>query len=57
MTGPSAYTKAINECKQVEPQYNYREVGSDYEGNLKFHYHFSKFFLYGIFKKNGGEDI
>jgi mannosyltransferase OCH1-like enzyme len=51
MTGPSAYTKAIQDCLQSSPSAYYRQLGVDYEGHFKFHYRFSKFFLYGAFRK------
>lgn len=52
MTGPGAYTQAIKECLKESSTIQYRELGCDYEGNFKFHYRFSKFFLYGAFRKN-----
>lgn len=51
MTGPSAYTKAIRESMTKLSKINYRELGADYEGKFKFHYRFSKFFIYGLFRK------
>jgi hypothetical protein len=55
MTGPAAYSKAIRECINVSQNCNYREIGVDYEGKFKFHYRFSKFFLYGFFSKKSLE--
>jgi mannosyltransferase OCH1-like enzyme len=52
MTGPSAYSLAISECLKASPQIQYRELGFDYENNFKFHYSTSKFFLYGLSRKN-----
>ena len=52
MTGPSAYTKAINQCLNSSMHIHYRKLGVDYEGKFKFHYRFSKLFLYGLFRKN-----
>ncbi len=52
MTGPSAYSMAIKACLQDAPNTNYRQFGIDYDGKFTFHYRFSKFFLYGLFKKN-----
>ena len=52
MTGPAAFTTAINECLNGSNSIQYRELGPDYDGNFKFHYRFSKFFLYGIHRKN-----
>ncbi len=36
MTGPSVYTKAINECLEFNPATPYRILGIDYNGYLKF---------------------
>ena len=52
MTGPGAYTQAIKECLKESSTIQYRELGFDYEGKFKFHYRFSKFFLYGSQRKN-----
>lgn len=52
MTGPAAYSLAIKECKKNSLQNNFREIGIDYEGKFKFHYRLSKFFLYGMFRKD-----
>ncbi len=52
MTGPTAYTSSIRACMEVAPNVNYRQVGIDYDGKFKFHYRFSKLFLYGFFRKN-----
>jgi len=52
MTGPSAYTEAIRECLKSSPNIPYKEMGIDYEGKFKFHYRFSKLFLYGLYRKN-----
>lgn len=52
MTGPSAFTLSIKECLKESSDINYRQVDVDYGGKFKFHYRFSKFFLYGIFRKN-----
>lgn len=46
MTGPSAYTLAINESLKNNPNINYRLLGTDYEGHLKVKYKLGKFFLY-----------
>lgn len=52
MTGPTAYTYAIKECLK-EPSFNqFRQFGIDYDGNFKPHYRMSKFFLYGLSRKN-----
>jgi len=42
MTGPTAYTKAINECITSLPDVSYRILGTDYEGHFKFKYPLSK---------------
>ena len=52
MTGPSAFTLAIQKCLKHHPETNYREVGIDFEGNAMFSYPLSKFFLYGFSRKN-----
>lgn len=52
MTGPAVFSKAIRACLASDPSISYRQMGTDYEGKFKFHYRFSKFFLYGIFRKN-----
>jgi inositol phosphorylceramide mannosyltransferase catalytic subunit len=52
MTGPAAYSTAIKECMHHSPNINFRQLGVDYDGKFKFHYRFSKFFLYGLFRKN-----
>ena len=44
MTGPAAFTTAINECLNGSNSFQYRELGPDYDGNFKFHYRFSKCF-------------
>lgn len=46
MTGPSVYTKAINELKPLLNNSNHREVGIDYDEYFQFSYPLSKFFLY-----------
>ncbi|WP_442589792.1 glycosyltransferase family 32 protein [Pedobacter sp. AW31-3R] len=42
MTGPSVYTKAIQECLKKSPDIPYRILGIDYNGHLKFKYPMSK---------------
>lgn len=42
MTGPSVYTKAIQECLNKSPDISYRILGIDYNGHLKFKYLMSK---------------
>ena len=52
MTGPTAYTEAINQCLKENPAVQYRQLGIDYNNGFKFSYAMSKFFLYGISRKN-----
>lgn len=52
MTGPTAYTVAINECINESSTIQYRQLGVDYDHMLKFSYPMSKFFLYGLSRKN-----
>ncbi|MBC8052876.1 MAG: glycosyl transferase [Sphingobacteriaceae bacterium] len=47
MTGPTVYSKAINECLFENPSIPYRMCGIDYEEHLIFKYRLGKFFLYG----------
>jgi mannosyltransferase OCH1-like enzyme len=42
MTGPSVYTKAINECLHSNPSIPHRLLGIDYDGNFKFKLPLSK---------------
>jgi len=51
MTGPAAYTEGINSVKQ-NVENLYRELSFDYANNVEFSYPMSKFFLYGISRKN-----
>ena len=46
MTGPTAYTEAINETLKANPDTDYRILGTDYDGHLKVKYKLGKFFLY-----------
>lgn len=46
MTGPTAYTEAVNECLAENPDIPHRFLGIDYNGFLVFSYPLSKFFLY-----------
>jgi len=52
MTGPTAYTNAINDCIEMNPNIKYRILGVDYEKNVQFSFRGSKTILYGIFRKN-----
>lgn len=49
MTGPTAYTRAINECLTQHTETPHRILGVDYNGHIKFKYRLSKLSLY----KNG----
>jgi len=42
MTGPTVYTTAVNEVILQNPDVQYRMLGIDYEGHLKFKYPLSK---------------
>lgn len=46
MTGPTTYTEAILQCLEINPSIPHRLNGIDYDGNFKFSYPMSKFFLY-----------
>jgi mannosyltransferase OCH1-like enzyme len=52
MTGPSVYSLAISECLKESPNIPYRQIGVDYDNKVKFSYRMSKFFLYGLSRKN-----
>lgn len=52
MTGPAAYSLAIRECIKDSSKIEYRQLGVDYDNNFKFSYPMSKFFLYGLSRKN-----
>ena len=52
MTGPTVFSEAIRACVAEMPSVKYREMGIDFEGHVKFSYPMSKFFLYGISRKN-----
>lgn len=46
-TGPTAFTKAINDCLKENPEIPHRIFeGIEYRGYLKFKYKLGKFFLY-----------
>lgn len=51
MTGPTAYSQAIKECLKESSDIEFRQLGIEYDGTINFHYRTSKFFLYGISKK------
>ena len=46
MTGPTVYTKAVNDCLADDPSIPHRFFGVDYQGHLISKYKFGKFFLY-----------
>ncbi len=52
MTGPAAYSSAIRKCLEASPDVAYRQVGVDYDRKVKFSYRMSKFFMYGLSRKN-----
>lgn len=52
MTGPSVYSLAIRDCLQKSPNIPYRQIGMNYDAKVKFSYRMSKFFLYGLSRKN-----
>ena len=57
MTGPTVYTESILSCLEELPNVKYRQLEVDYENKLKFSYSMSKFFLYGIRRKNHWKTI
>ena len=57
MTGPSAYTLAINESIKESPDIKYRQTGIDYNSFVKFSYRMSKTFLYGFSRKNHWKNV
>lgn len=46
-TGPTVYTEAVNEIISESPETQYRFLGVDFEGHLKFKYKLGRIFLYG----------
>jgi mannosyltransferase OCH1-like enzyme len=52
MTGPTAYTKGINECLKESKDIKYRQVGLNYDYVVKFSYRMAKTVLYGFSRKN-----
>ncbi|MFV0344710.1 MAG: glycosyltransferase family 32 protein [Bacteroidales bacterium] len=52
MTGPTAFTKAVRECLEENPDINYRLMGDNYEGKVQFSFFMSKTFLYKLSRKN-----
>ncbi|WP_437922305.1 glycosyltransferase family 32 protein [Sphingobacterium sp. LRF_L2] len=47
MTGPSAYTKAIEDEIRLNPSVAYRVVADDYKDMMKFKYRLGKILIYG----------
>ncbi|PWJ43217.1 hypothetical protein BC781_102766 [Sediminitomix flava] len=52
MTGPTAYTKGIQEALRSAPSTSYKQLGTDYEKKVMFSYPMSKTVLYGFRRKN-----
>lgn len=52
MTGPTAYTFAINQCLKEQPDVKFRQIGVNYDFIVKFSYPMAKTFLYGFSRKN-----
>jgi mannosyltransferase OCH1-like enzyme len=52
MTGPTVFTSAVRECISENHAIQYRQMGVDYNGLVKFSYPMSKTFLYGFSRKN-----
>ena len=52
MTGPTVYSEAIEICLKENPNISHRQLDVDFDKKLKFSYNMSKFFLYGISRKN-----
>ena len=52
MTGPSAYSLAVDSVIKSEQEVNYRQVGIDYENKVKFSFPMSKTAFYGFTRKN-----
>lgn len=46
-TGPTVYTKAVNEILKENPETPHRFLGTDFQGHLKFKYKLGRIFLYG----------
>ena len=46
-TGPTVFTESVNEIIKEEPNVEYRILGTDYNGHLKFKYKLGRIFLYG----------
>jgi len=47
MTGPTVYTRAVNDVIQEHPTVSYRIVPDDYKGIMKFKYKLGKLLIYG----------
>ncbi len=45
-TGPTVFTKAVNESLRENPNIVHRFLGTDWNGHLQFKYKLGKFFLY-----------
>ncbi|ULT22461.1 hypothetical protein KUH03_23995 [Sphingobacterium sp. E70] len=47
MTGPTVYTRAVNDIIHEDPTVSYRIVADDYKGIMKFKYKLGKLLIYG----------
>ncbi|HBI89921.1 glycosyltransferase family 32 protein [Sphingobacterium multivorum] len=47
MTGPTVYTRAVNDVINEDPTVSYRIVPDDYKGIMKFKYKLGKLLIYG----------
>lgn len=47
MTGPTVYTRAVNDVIQEDPTVSFRIVPDDYKGIMKFKYKLGKLLIYG----------
>ena len=57
MTGPTVFTKAINDCMTKEPKVGYRILGIDFDDKVKFSFRGSKSFLYGLQRKKNWKKL
>ena len=48
MTGPTVFTKAINQSLKENPNINHKIYGIDFNGCVKFSFNGSKTALYGV---------
>lgn len=52
MTGPTAFSKAIDECLKEDSTIKYRLLGRDFDYQVKFSFRGSKTVMYGFSRKN-----